>query len=223
MQKNVFIFIDDSGITHKNDKYSFFGGIVFLSEEEYKKFSKEYKLHFKSINKINKFKELKYTYIKNLNNETIFNFVNKYITFGICMKNYNISSNIMSEKKSRSRFRDYCIRRIIKEIILYLFKLNYICDNNIKLNIILDSDNQKTNTNRLLSEDIYKELKIGFNNKKYNIKFMPIIKNKLYIDIKYVNSIKCHGIQAADLIVGNLRNSIIQNKKVTTNIIKYLP
>ncbi len=224
METNIYIFIDDSGVFHKNETKSFFGGIVFTSESDYKVFIKKYnKFMFKYKIKYMG-KEVKNYICNNIEKDKIIKFLNQYITFGLYIKIYNVCDDILNTKSSRGRFKEYALRRVIKDIFIYLKSNKLINEEKINLFITIDNDNLKSGVNRLLTDDIYKELKIGFINSKYNLKFKSVIKNELTVSIKYVDSKKDVGVQASDFIAGYVRKQIINNKKLKDiNITRTLP
>ncbi len=203
--QKIIIFIDDSGVMHINDEYVLYGGVFFKSDESYETFKKNY-INIKKNNK----KELKFSKDK-YKIKNIMNFLIKQNTFVVIIKNKNINEKIINDKKSRGRLKDYAQRIIIKKIVLYLItnkKIN--SENTTHINIYIDESNIKSNAYRIYSKDIYKELKKGIYNKKYNINFKPILTSNLKVEVKYINSKESTGIEASDLVVGYVRKNMLK-------------
>lgn len=218
--QTVYINMDDSGVLHKNDKYCIYGGIVFVGKEKRDKFIRQYKgilnvikchyCKYDSSNCHHKCPEIKHSNIYSNHKRRIYNLINKSTTFAVAINNSKVNDNIMLNKNSRGRFRDYCQRRIIKNVIQYLISNQKINPNEpIELIIRIDQQGTSTDTNRAFSYDIKHELTDGIYNINYELVHPKIIYSKLEIDLKYVVSDNHVCIQASDLIAGKVRNIIL--------------
>ncbi len=214
MQKNIYIYMDDSGKMVSTEKCFSFGGIYFINRENrdnfkriYSSFINQNKCKFcsnickvcpeiKSNNTNNKFRRRVINLIKN--KEGVY-------SHAITIYNKNISEYIFKDKKSKGRRIDYYQKILIKEIIKNLISKKTI-NKDEDLKIIINIDEAKTATNGIynLKESIYEELKYGVVNFNYNASFPPLIKGNLSIEVNYVDSSKNYLVQASDFLVGHV-------------------
>ncbi len=232
-KQNIYINMDDSGrLTDEVDEKSFvYGGIYFLSLEEQKKFINMYK---KIVNQIkinycknfsideeiskefcythssNKCKyrcpELKSNNLEYSDRKRLLKFIKKYYTSVAIVDNSKVYKSIFKDKASKGRFKDYVIKRLVKEIIQNLVRENKINPHN-PVNIILNLDEQTTVSNGYydLKSSIKEELQYGILNYNYDFSFHPILKD-VNVCINYKDSYLYFPVQAADLIVGEVRH-----------------
>lgn len=228
--QEVYICLDDSGKLTKNENYSVYGGIVFLSKAEKDKFINEYRSIINDIkckycnNKCSKIcPEIKNTNIKEKDKRRIFNYIKKYYTTCVILNNQKVYSKIIDDKKSRGRFIDYAIRRLIKKTVSILIKKGYI-NNNLPMRIIINIDQQSTKSNGYysLKDGLIEEFKYGIINYNYAKIVKPIIKGNLEIILKYQNSKNSYVVQAADLIAGTVRKYTILNKPINKLIDNFI-
>lgn len=220
--QTIYINMDDSGVLHKNDSYCVYGGVVFIGKDARDKFIRQYKSILNSIrcnycpikktNCSHKCPEIKHSNIYPYHKRRLYNLIKKSITFAVIIDNHKVNENIMNNKSSRGRFRDYCQRRIIKEILQNMFSRNLIDPYRpIELIIRIDQQGTSTDTNRLFTYDIRHELTDGIYNLNYDLVYPKIIYSKLKVDLKYVISKNHVCIQASDLIAGKVRSILIAN------------
>ena len=222
--QKIYINMDDSGVLHQNDSYCVYGGIVFIGKERRDKFIRQYKSILNGIkceycpnkkkNCPHKCPEIKHSNIYPYHKRRLYNLIKKYITFAIVINNHKVNENIMNSKSSRGRFRDYCQRRIIKEILQNMLTKKLIDPYKpIELVIRIDQQGTSTDTNRAFTYDIQHELTDGIYNLNYDLVYPKIIYAKLKIDLKYVVSNNHVCIQASDLIAGKVRSILLSNTK----------
>lgn len=214
--------MDDSGVLHPNERCCIYGGIVFTNKLDQENFDRKYK---SILNKIkckycysnlskcrHKCPEIKDTNIKPQHKRWIWNLIKNETCFAVIIDNKRVASDIMNDKESRGRYRDYTQRIIIKKVINKLIKDGQINPNKpVKLIIRIDQQATATNANRAFVRDIKKELTIGMTNLEFNIIHKPILFSKLNIDLMYVLSHKHVPIQASDFIAGETRRIIISD------------
>lgn len=221
--QTIYINMDDSGVLHQNDSYCVYGGIVLLGKEARDKFIRQYKsilngikcdyCQIKKANCSHKCPEIKHSNIYPYHKRRLYNLIKKTNTFAIVINNHKVNENIMSSKSSRGRFRDYCQRRIIKEILQSMLSKNLIDPYKpTKLIIRIDQQGTSTDTNRAFTYDIQHELTDGIYNVNYDLVYPKIIYSKLKIDLKYVVSNNHVCIQASDLIAGKVRSILLSNR-----------
>lgn len=234
IEQEIHIYMDDSGqLTKNNPQQSIFvyGGVYFLSKEEADDFSRQYKSivnsikpkycndfshdntiteHFcKTHNSANcnyNCPELKSSKLAVQHRRHLLNFIKKYNTSVVVVNNAKLKDHIFENKASVGRYKDYAIKREVKNIIEKLISENKI-DSSKPVKIFLNLDQQTTISNGYydLEHTIKEELQYGIFNYNYGIMYPPIL-SEVFIKIKYKNSYYSYNIQAADLLVGEIRH-----------------
>jgi len=220
--QEVYINLDDSGKLSKKEIISVYGGLVFLSKSEKDKFITQYRSIINSIkckycNTINNCNhicpEIKNTNIKANHKRRIMNYIKKYHVAAVIIKNNDVYEYIKNNKAAKGRFTDYCIRRLIKKIIINLIEIGLINPHKpIKLIINIDEQSTKSNGYYNLHDGLYEELVHGFSNYNYSSKTNPIIYSHFELKITYQDSSKNYAVQAADLLAGTIRRISINNQ-----------
>ena len=231
----VYINMDDSGRLVKgepNELVFVYGGVFFLSLKEQENFSRQYKAlvdlikpkYCKSFSKndsLNKkhctthnyqnciytCPELKSNMLKPHDRRRLLNFIKKYDTSVAVVSNHKIQDYIFDSKASKGRFKDYIIKREVKRIIENLISQNRI-NSQQPVKLILNLDEQSTVSNGYydLESSIREELQFGIMNYDYGISFPPIL-SSVIVKVKYKNSYYNYPVQAADLLVGEVRHA----------------
>ena len=226
MQKEmqeIYINLDDSGKLTNKEKISVYGGLVFLSKKEKDKFITQYKSIINDIRcdycskkeKCNhKCPEIKNTNIKNSDKRRIMNYLKKYYVVALVIKNDKVYEHIKSNKAAKGIYIDYCIRKMIKDIIKTLIKCKNINPNE-KIRLIINIDEQSTKSNGYynLHDGLLEELKYGIVNYNYSKRINPIIFSDLEIRVSYQDSGKSYVVQAADLLAGTIRRKVLENEE----------
>lgn len=237
--------MDDSGRLVReepNELVFVYGGVFFLSLQQQEDFSRQYKVLVDSIkpkycnstlqsrafsetycNSHNSQNcqygcncpELKSNMLKPKDRRRLLNFIKKYDTSVAVVSNHKVNPHIFESKASKGRFKDYIIKREVKKIVKDLISQNRI-NSQQSLNLFLNLDEQSTVSNGYydLESSIKEELQFGISNYDYGIYFPPIL-SSVYVKIKYRNSYYNYPVQAADLLVGEVRHAYynyIQNK-----------
>lgn len=258
----IYINMDDSGRLVKNEPNELvfvYGGVFFLSLQEQEDFSRQYMAlvnkikpkyctdffnddtidnkhclnHFKKNCKYN-CPELKSSILKPSDRRRLLNFIKKYDTSVAVVSNYKLKDSIFDSKASKGRYKDYIIKREVKKIIENLISQNRI-DSNRPVKLILNLDEQSTVSNGYydLKSSIKEELQFGIMNYDYGISFPPIL-SSLTVELNYKDSYYNYPVQAADLLVGEVRhayynylqNNDFDNYRKRTNFLNtsiYLP
>lgn len=231
----VYINMDDSGRLVKgepNELVFVYGGVFFLSLKEQENFSRQYKAlvdlikpkYCKSFSKndsLNKkhctthnyqnciytCPELKSNMLQPHDRRRLLNFIKKYDTSVAVVSNHKIQDYIFDSKASKGRFKDYIIKREVKRIIENLISQNRI-NSQQPVKLILNLDEQSTVSNGYydLESSIREELQFGIMNYDYGISFPPIL-SSVIVKVKYKNSYYNYPVQAADLLVGEVRHA----------------
>lgn len=231
----IYINMDDSGVLIKgntNDPIFVYGGIIFLSKDERDSFTRQYSSLVKNIKYkyckdfkkdaaiiksfcINTKKckytcpELKSTLISSSDKRRFLNLIKKHYCSVAIVDNNRVYDSIVKDKASKGRYKDYVIRRLVKEIIKQLISKSEINPNNpVKLILYLDEQTTKSNGYYDLRSGIIEELQYGITNFNYDTFFSPIL-SKVEVDIHHQDSYSSFCVQAADLIVGEIRHNRI--------------
>ena len=242
----IYINMDDSGrlVKGEPDELVFvYGGVFFLSLNDQENFSRQYKAlvdiikpnyckdfkkdgslseaHCMSHNYQNcKYNcpELKSNMLEPQDRRRLLNFIKKYDTAVAVVSNYKVKDYIFDSKASKGRFKDYIIKREVKKIIENLISQNRI-NSTQPVRLVLNLDEQSTVSNGYydLESSIKEELQFGIMNYDYGISFPPIL-SSVTVKIKYKNSYYNYSVQAADLLVGEVRHAYynyLQNNDFT--------
>ena len=192
--QEIYINLDDSGKLSSKEDISVYGGVVFLSKKEKDKFITQYKN------------------IKPEHKRWLMNYIKNYFVVGLIIENKKVYEEILQSKASKGRFTDYAIRRLIKEILKSLIKEGKI-DPYKPVKIVLNIDQQSTKSNGYynLRDGILEELKYGISAYNYSVKRKKIVYSDLDILVTYQVSAKSYVIQAADLLAGTIRRTVLDN------------
>lgn len=216
--QEIYINLDDSGKLTNKEQISVYGGLVFLSKKEKDKFITQYKSILKDIRCgyclkcDNNCPEIKNTNIKKNDKRRLMNYIKKYYVIGLVIKNEEVYDYIKENKAAKGRFIDYSIRRLIKEVLENLIRLEYVNPNKpIKLIINIDQQSTKSNGYYNLQDGLIEELKYGISNYNYSKTFKPIVFSLLEVKVSYQDSGKSYVVQAADLLAGTIRKVSLDN------------
>jgi hypothetical protein len=215
--QHIYFYIDDSGVFHKSEKSGKFvyGGFVFTNTREKDSAKRKY------INANKKIKqtlgvadeEIKAYGLSKNHRRALYNSVRSFQSFSVCVKLNNVYDYILSDKKSICRFKDYALKRVIKEKLLEMMRLGKI-NSSVKTALTICIDEQLTASNGYygLRETIYEEFRHGIENYNYARPHSPIFQDELNVDIYYCDSKKNYLIQASDILANKIWNS--SNKEI---------
>lgn len=157
--------------------------------------------------------EIKNTNIKQNDKRRLMNYIKKYYVVALVIKNDEVYEHIKENKAAKGRFIDYSIRRMIKEIVNSLIKSDKINPNKpIRLIINIDEQTTKSNGYYNLHDGLIEELKYGIVNYNYSTKLNPIVFSDLDVVVSYQDSGKSFVVQAADLLAGTIRKTVLDNQ-----------
>lgn len=212
--QTMYIFIDDSGVLHPNDPYFVYAGYVFLSKSDREHARRKYRtLVSKLKSKLDIQGELKACYLERKHKRALFNVMRDQESFFVAIDNSRVHQNIMKETRSRHRYKDYVLKRIIKDKVSYFIR-NQKIDPNKDLKICICIDEQHTATNGYydLKSSIYEELVSGVSNFDYGKTFEPILYGELDIQIQFCDSAFNYLVQASDILANRVYTSLVINK-----------
>ncbi|MER2111151.1 MAG: DUF3800 domain-containing protein [Solibacillus isronensis] len=227
--QELHIYIDDSGVFHKNNKYFVYAGYVFLSASEKEVAKRKYKKLVTQIKKAENIEgELKGCNLPRKHKRALFNVFKEYESFFVVVTNEDVRESIMEVPKSRHRFKDYVLKRIIKEKVKYFIRNNKIDPYKpLRINMCVDQQLTASDGYYDLKSSIIEELVTGVSNFNYQMTFNPILFGGLEINLTFCDSSSNYLIQASDIFANRVHASLVLNKpdlrrkKNNTNL--YLP
>ncbi|MCM0627478.1 DUF3800 domain-containing protein [Lysinibacillus sp. OL1_EC] len=217
--QTIYIYLDDSGVFHRNDRYFVYGGYLFLDKKEKDTARRKYrKLSDQIKATIDGCVEVKSFGLAAKHRRALYNVMKPYESLSVCVNTRRINKDIMSEKKSIHRFKDYALKRCIKSKFMDLIRKGKI-DPNEDVNLIICIDEQGTATNGYydLKSSIYEEFIHGVHNFDYSVFHKPILYGNLMIDVSYKTSISDYLIQASDIIANTIWHSHTHSKHQLRN------
>ncbi|RBT56138.1 DUF3800 domain-containing protein [Enterococcus hirae] len=217
MQK-VYFYFDDSGVLHKNDpnRYFVYAGLFFLDNNSKDKFKRKYFSINKEIKKhLGLEGELKACFIKDPKYKaSLFRTMKYENTMGLTVDIERVYSNILSSKKSIHRYKDYVLKRLVKEELKYHIRLgNLDPSEDIQINICVDEQATATDGFYSLKDSIFEELKKGIVNFDYGSFHEPLFTSEVKVNVSYCNSANNYLIQASDILANRLWTSFIKGNK----------
>lgn len=214
MLQTIFIYIDDSGVFHTNDRYFVYAGYLFLGREEKDNALRKYRTLSNKIKaKIDGCVEVKSYGLDFKNRRSLYNIMKSYESLSLCVNTKRVRKDIMKDKKSIHRFKDYALKRCIKGKFVDLIRRGMINPKE-DVNLIINIDEQGTATNGYydLRASIYEEFINGIQNFDYGTFHKPILFGNLNVQVNYRTSVSDYLIQASDIIANRIWCSHIQSK-----------
>lgn len=229
--QTIYFCLDDSGKLSSNEKYCTYGGVVFFSKQERDKFITQYKSIINEMKcKYCKFlkceencPELKCYNIAPKHRRRIMNYIKKYFVISVIICNFQVYSYVMKDKASKGRYLDYCLRRLIKNVIKEAIKKEKL-DSSLPLKIVIEIDEQATKNNGYynLKEGLKEELSHGIINFDYGTVLSPIVNNEVIVELHYRDSSKTYVVQAADFVAGTARRIVLANYSKENELLRQL-
>ncbi len=210
----IYFVMDDSGkIDAKND-YLFYGGFVFFNQEQMKNFIYTYQNYLEKIkNKYPHKEEVKSNFLKHNDRQKFIKMFSQNYSFAVLIDNTRLYEDIKKDAKSKGRFIDYAIKRLIKEVLKDCLKKNYLQkEKPIQIEILIDNQTIKSNGLYNLSLSIQKELTKGMK-PLLEASYQPLF-SKASVHVTYKDSKTSLLIQGADLLVGTVRRKVINDKEI---------
>lgn len=214
--QEIFIFIDDSGVLHRNanDNIFVYAGYIFLSKKGKEAARNRYKELNKNIKQsISRNDELKGCNIENRHKRALFNVMRKEYSCHLKVDIDKIYDHILNNKNSIVRYKDYVLKLLIKKIISNFIN-NGMIDANKPLKLVISIDEQLTATDGIydLKQSIHEELVYGIANFDYGKKFSPILYGGCDLTVSFCDSKNNYLVQASDILANRIFNSYRHNK-----------
>lgn len=213
--KQIYFFLDDSGTLHRNENSGFFvyAGYVFVGNTDKENAKRQYRKLCKDIKDVNEYPgELKACFLENKHKRALVKVLSMYESISCSVDISRVRQNILSEKLSRFRYKDYIIKRLVKAKINDLIHRKIIsAHDDIELFINIDEQHTATNGWYDLKNSIREELVNGISNFDYGRTYPPILHGNLTLQIQYCDSKNNYLIQASDIIANYIWHSCIGN------------
>lgn len=211
--QEVIFFFDDSGVFHKNARGNHFvyAGYVFTSRDELNDARRKYIHANKELKKaLGRTDELKASNLKSKHKRSLFNSVKGYSSVAVVVDIDRIYDYVLSDKKSICRYKDYVLKRCIKNKLKRLIADGILSKNeDITINIYIDEQLTATNGYYDLRDSIMEELKYGIVNFDYGITHPHLFDAGVKVNIEYCDSSHNYMIQASDILANRIWTSYI--------------
>ncbi len=215
--QEVIFFFDDSGVFHKNAPggYFVYAGYVFTNREELNDARRKYINANKKLRKaLGRTDELKACNLKPKHKRALFNSVDIYNSTSVIVNLSGIYSYILSDKKSICRYKDYMLKRCVKNQLKQFISDGTITkDEDITINIYIDEQLTATNGYYDLRDSIMEELQHGIFNFDYGITHPPLFDSNVKVNIQYCDSSHNYMIQASDILANRIWTSYITKNR----------
>lgn len=211
ISQEVIFFFDDSGVLHKNEPSGYFvyAGYVFTSRKDLEAAKRKYINANKKLKQaLGRTDELKAAKLSAKHRRSLFNSVRKCDSVAVAVNISKVYNHILSDKKSICRYKDYVLKRCVKNQLETLIANNRISkDEDITISIYIDEQLTATNGYYDLRDSIMEELQHGIVNFDYGIKHPHVFNSNVTVNIHYCDSSKNYMIQASDILANRIWTS----------------
>lgn len=215
ISQEVIFFFDDSGVLHKHEPSGYFvyAGYVFTDRKSLEKARRQY-IHANKILKtaLGRTDELKAATLENKHRRSLFKSVEKYDSVSVVVNISRVYNHILSDKKSICRYKDYVLKRCVKNKLQTLINTDTISPNeDILISIYIDEQLTATNGYYDLRDSIKEELQHGIANFDYGIRHSRLFNANVTVQIYYCDSSANYMIQASDILANRIWTSYRKN------------
>lgn len=217
--QELYFYLDDSGVLHSNahERFFIYAGYVFTSQREKDLALASYRKATRSVNP-RPDQELKAHGTKGKTKRYLNSILKNYESFSCVVDKHRIYKNIIQNKKSVHRYKDYCLKRVAKAKLLDMIARKTI-DPELPTILRFYIDNQPTSTDGIynLRESIREEFSSGIQNFDYGTFYEPIFQSHLQVTTDFCDSRIQPLIQAADILANSIFTNRNYNPKVKHN------
>ena len=147
--KNIYFYVDDSGVLHRNarNEYFIYAGYCFLGKDHREDAHRKYRTLSDKIKRgLHLHTEAKACHLKPKHKNKLYKIMHGYDSFSVAVRISELRSYVLDDKNSIHRYKDYALKRIIKEEVKKLLSLGKIDDREeIHIHIFVDEQNTATN------------------------------------------------------------------------------
>lgn len=209
---NVYFFIDDSGVFDfaKNEEYFLYCGYMIIGNSSKANLLRKYNAVRNKIAKQYPLeKEIKgRIFNKNIGGELrdqlrLYKVMKNDYCYSLILevKNRYIYNYILDDKKSKTRYKNYALKMMIKEALLRSLEDGVIEDTRLNIKVMIDEEGQSTNGIYDLEETIRSELFHGVYNFDYGTFHEPVFHSlDSRVKVDYCSSEIVRPVQTADIL-----------------------
>lgn len=217
--KNIYFYVDDSGVLHRNarNEYFIYAGYCFLGKDHREGAHRKYRTLSDEIKRgLHLHTEAKACRLEPKHKNKLYKIMRGYDSFSVAVRISELRSYVLDDKNSIHRYKDYVLKRIIKEEVKKLLSLGKIDDREeIHIHIFVDEQNTATNGIYGLGDSVKEELAKGIMNFNYGTFYKPVLHGQLFVDVTYCDSSKDYLIQACDILANRIWTSYyVRNEKL---------
>ena len=209
--QEVIFFFDDSGVLHKNEPSGYFvyAGYVFTDRNTLDVAKRKYINANRKLKKaLGRTDELKAANLEVRHKRALFNSVREYDSVDVVVDISRVYNHILADKKSICRYKDYVLKRCVKNKLNHLIADGIISkDEEIKISIYIDEQLTATNGYYDLRDSIMEELQYGIANFDYGIRHPHLFDANVSVNIQYCDSSSNYMIQASDILANRIWTS----------------
>lgn len=217
ISQEVIFFFDDSGVLHRNEPSGYFvyAGYVFTDRKDLDSAKRKYIHANKELKKaLGRSDELKAANLDAKHKRSLFNSVKKYDSVAVVVDISKVYAHILDDKKSICRYKDYILKRCVKDKLKRLIKDGRISkDEDITISIFIDEQLTATNGYYDLRDSITEELQHGIANFDYGIRHQHVFDSDVTVNIRYCDSSTNYMIQASDILANRIWTSYRMQKR----------
>lgn len=210
--QTIRFYADDSGNLHRNERSGHFvyGGYVFTDKGFMDQKHREYRSLAESICEKLNIEEAKAFHLKPKHKRSLMNVMRDVESFSSVSKVSQVYDSILDNKRSRCRFKDYVLKRAIKQKLVKMIAERKI-DPNLPTRLTIFIDEQPTATNGFyaLRESIHEEFTSGFHSFDYNTRHPNVFNSILHVEVHYRSSHANFLIQASDILANRVWSGTI--------------
>jgi hypothetical protein len=196
---------------------------VFYSKDEVDSARRRYIKALDAIKKVAPiYKEYKASNLTKNYKRSLHNAIKDYYSLSMAVKLGVIYKHIISDKKTRCRYKDYVLKRGIKSVLSQAIESKRIRpDDDIKLYIYIDQQQTATNGYYGLSDSITEELQHGISNFDYGVYHKSLFNGSVDVNLHYCDSKHNYLIQASDILANRILASYACDKPGLRDIIHH--
>lgn len=199
------------GVLHANEPSGYFvyAGYVFTDDETLKEARGKYIHANREIKKaLGKTGELKAANLGAKHKRSLFNVMRGYDAVALAVEINRVYDYILADKKSICRYKDYVLKRCVKNKLKRLIADGSISkDEDIAISIFIDEQLTATNGYYDLRDSVREELKHGVVNFDYGTQHTNVFNADVFVEIKYCDSKYNYLIQASDILANRIWTS----------------
>ena len=225
--QNLYIFMDDSGTLHKNEKSGWFvyAGFIFTDRQSLNSARRLYKKANKDIkDATGRSDEIKAFGLSDKHKRSLYNSVRYCESFSVAVEISRLHDYVVNDKKSICRYKDYALKIALKrkvEKLIHARKISRTEPTTLHINV----DEQLTATNGYynLDSSILEEFKYGIYNWNYGTTHPNLFDGDLDVKLSYCVSDSNYMIQASDILANRIWNAYRKNEHQLLEIPNHYP